>query len=79
MQSSNEMRNRRLTPNFLQRWRRQEDCQGRNDDEMYGNTVVELLPETPLMVSPTAPQGRDYFARFISPIRKGNSDGGKIV
>ena len=80
MQSSNEMRNRRLTPNFLQRWRRQEDCQGRNDDEMYGNTVVELLPETPLMVSPTAPQGRDYFARFISPIsKKGNPDGGKIV
>ncbi len=78
IQSSNEMRNRRLTPNFLRRWQRQEDNQ-RHDEEMYVNTVVELLPETPLMVSPTAPQGRDYFARFISPIRKGNPDGGKFI
>jgi hypothetical protein len=77
IQSSSKMRNRRPSPNFL-RWQRQEDSQ-RRDEEMYGNPVVELLPETPLMVSPTAPQGRDFFTRFISPIKKGNPDGGKFV
>jgi len=78
IQSSNEIRNRRLTPNFFRRWRRQEESQSHNE-ETHGNTDVELIPETPLMVSPTAPQGRDYFARFISPIRNGNTDGSKFV
>lgn len=79
IQSSNEMRNRRLpTPDIFQRWRKQDESQ-KLDVEISRSTMEEFLPETPLMISPTAPKGRDYFAHFISPTAKGNLDGDKFV
>mmetsp|Transcript_8507 Transcript_8507/g.19048 ORF Transcript_8507/g.19048 Transcript_8507/m.19048 type:complete len:728 (+) Transcript_8507:256-2439(+) len=68
-----------MTPNFLtpgtfRRWRRHDEVDVTNDDEM---------PETPLMVSPRGrcPQqeGVNYFTQIISPLRIGTmGEGGSV-